>query len=881
MHRSPIPCLSGYFDYWFEAGDASTEETACAVRACARPSVAAIRAVAYPPSYVGEEMIPLDVHRDRVTVLAGSKVVVTCDASDSVVSVAPPFALGAFAIRADVKAMESDALPIRLVDANGLSNASRQVWVDVRDDALPTVVVRSPATSIEVTPRAVVAIDAVVRDDVRIDEVQWTVAKNDEADRSFDWTDELSVEPESDEHVCVLQVKWAVASVGAAPGDLLKCRLAVRDAFELDGVRHAVVDSQEIQLLVVSEAQMASRVEREGRQLAGWVRQLMQRQERLLALIQDGVAEGDVATDRTRRWLDEQMVIRREVQTTAGQFGRLTQQARDNALSMADQQAAAMVQRLSQSQGRLDALTDANMRAAVEALNRAAVDAANAVDDVSSARRAQEASVRELRAILELFEAGRSRRDLVERARALLDEQEALTRRTGTSPALDSAARRELRDGDERENETLQMLAHDQRRLADDVERHARRMDDASDSFDAEAMRRAAGEVAESMRESAHAIGQQRRDDAMGAQHRAEDGLRRMIRDLAREDRRELAELSKQVVDVETRLKEMIAEEQALADDIEAGDSESLATRQHAIRMQSAQLAEAVGELDPSGRAAVLLHLARLSMEAVESSLANTDVASASAAAMEAVDRLRQTLAQVEARRRWLEQQLAKFALNEVVDGLTGARRKQATINEETVRIEGRREASMQDQDDGVARLSRSDSRGLSNITVMQREVVAEVARLESLLAGAAVSIWAMSDLKTRVDRLVSLLVERRTDLEVQDEQADALLRMDVLIAALAAERDRERNDDGNPGGGGGGSGMMAGEVAPMPRLAELRLLRALQADLQRRTRRFYGTHPAETMREADLAVLERLGAEQLDLRTLAANVLGTQEVSR
>jgi hypothetical protein len=89
-----------------------------------------------------------------------------------------------------------------------------------------------------------------------------------------------------------------------------------------------------------------------------------------------------------------------------------------------------------------------------------------------------------------------------------------------------------------------------------------------------------------------------------------------------------------------------------------------------------------------------------------------------------------------------------------------------------------------------------------------------------------------------------------------------------------------DREDDGFESGAGGEGSEGAGAAQSMPKLAEMRLLKHLQQDLLRRTKRFHGANPSEGLLESDLAELRRLGEEQAELRTLAMRSLGAKEAS-
>jgi hypothetical protein len=109
---------------------------------------------------------------------------------------------------------------------------------------------------------------------------------------------------------------------------------------------------------------------------------------------------------------------------------------------------------------------------------------------------------------------------------------------------------------------------------------------------------------------------------------------------------------------------------------------------------------------------------------------------------------------------------------------------------------------------------------------------------------------------------------DRRT---VQEPQRLALRRLTQVIDVLKEdEKDRQAkaNQPNQPGAGDPSDGGTAGDG--IPPLAELKLLRALQAELNERTEGFDKAHPDRTMLTPDLqAELDRLRTAQADLAAL------------
>jgi hypothetical protein len=222
------------------------------------------------------------------------------------------------------------------------------------------------------------------------------------------------------------------------------------------------------------------------------------------------------------------------------------------------------------------------------------------------------------------------------------------------------------------------------------------------------------------------------------------------------------------------------------------------------------------------------------------------------------------------------DRQLARHTLDQVRATLADIRSGQERVNIETTRLDDRRVQRSPDAPDHLDRLSLSDTQLLTQLGRQESELAGRTDTLREQLAAVVVSGWMMQDIAERMRGVQKLLELRDTGPTVQREQSDLVGRLDLLIAAVTEERDRD--DEGFESGEGGDGGEGSTPSQPMPKLAELRLLKHLQQDLLRRTRRFHGMHPSEGLIEQDLLELRGLGREQAQLRALAMQLLGTED---
>ena len=164
---------------------------------------------------------------------------------------------------------ESLAMPIRLVDADGLKTAEDVgLRLDMKPDRAPEPVVTLPASDQIVTPQATVDVGVEARDD------QGLTAVLARAQRAVRARGSMGAEPEpafapvvltqAEISTPVLTSKLTTTVVpgklGAVPGDEVLLTAIAQDNFKLEGKRHEAVTSQPRRLRIVSAEQLAEKL---------------------------------------------------------------------------------------------------------------------------------------------------------------------------------------------------------------------------------------------------------------------------------------------------------------------------------------------------------------------------------------------------------------------------------------------------------------------------------------------------------------------------------------------------------------------------------------------------------------------------------------------
>jgi DNA repair exonuclease SbcCD ATPase subunit len=252
----------------------------------------------------------------------------------------------------------------------------------------------------------------------------------------------------------------------------------------------------------------------------------------------------------------------------------------------------------------------------------------------------------------------------------------------------------------------------------------------------------------------------------------------------------------------------------------------------------------------------------------------------------EALDRLDEARREMEQARREVEEELAREQLAKIADQIKGLRERQDGLTAEGERLQ----RELLNREDG---LWRTLVISLNRLSENQKKLGEETARVaEEKLAGAPVfarvlehSAQAMERASDHLQKHAKLAFQEKKPetpdgAEAARLQKDALRRLDQLLEALKEATDQPmRGGRGGGGGGDGGDGGGGGGGAPgdgIPPLAQLKLLRQMQAEVNQRTEAFHKQHPdlakLAPERQAELQAIER---EQREVANLLEELLG------
>jgi len=875
---------------WFEAGDAHTRDRARTLRVVRPPTVTRALAHVHAPAYAAHPHVrTFDLASATPRVVAGSRVEL-----ELTISTPPRMRLGvpdatlqvnddepllftadptdARQLRAFFEAHASSDFSVRVVDAHGFANRETPQWrIEVAADQPPAVVLRAPP-ALEMTPAAELRVAVEVVDDLGLSQLALVVQpEGGQASSTHALPFAAHFDASSTHIVAQGNGAWRVTDLPAAPGNVFSLRACAYD--NLPGAQGQVAWSAPVRLTVI-DSETLQRQERERirhfeqtlRNTALAIEQLAERTRRLNATDAGDASALEAVQHRITGSL-------RDVSRHAGAAAaRLADNGARSGLAY--QQAQTLVREL-------QSVIAGPLQQASEGLDAAARAAPSAMpSDIAAAQ--QQAAAQLLRIVRELgrwddFAAA------VEQVRGLLDRQQAARRdHEGNlassagrdSKTLDSQARMRTAK-DER---TQRLIAEDAEQLLADMRKtvaDASRPPEHRDALSAALRAATASDLLRALFDAAETIARDQSHAARIAQRSAEVGLSDMLTALAAQRQRQLVDLARELADAANSVERLSADLAALRDATRetlqqggqhdewdvlgdrqytlAGNVRQLADhwqKDHQLRQHAVDLAEAHAPLQ--GAAAALYN------GAGPTALEQQNAASA------VLERL------LELFRREAEQareDAETQRMNLVQTRLAGLHKRQSDMNQagaELIALAGQGEPP-----------SRALARKAAALGEDQGRVAADTAALRDELQDVALFQYCLDRAVDRMTEARGALAERRLDDSLANSQERAAGELAVLLRALTDLRDLPDPDSyaRRDASGGGSPGDMA-EAPPVPALAELLVLKAMQVELNARTAAHAERFDAESASEAELLAMRELAAEQQTLGELAQKLL-------
>jgi hypothetical protein len=761
---------------------------------------------------------------------------------------------------------------------------SGQYWFELRDredlvggladrwdiqavrDQPPSVMMKQPAANLFVTAAASVPVKIVARDDLAIHQITLVYSRSDHSEagetviRLFTGPEQpppstpLGAADLSTGKTQTIDYSWELGPLGLAPGTHVLLWATATDYLPQSA------SSPPRRLTIITPEELEDRLAQRQSMIDSELSRVLQMQR--AARLQTSVVQTQLAAvgrlqksdvDQLRGDELSQRQIRRSlVSPTEGVRAQIVSLLAELTSNRVDNlEIRRRMQSLADETARLD-------RQELPAAERELTAALKNTDDVSApppaaasralaeAFRQQDAIVAALEKMLGDLAEWNSFRGVSRELTQIRREQADLEK--GTKESLSQTLTKDPRDLTPSQQADLRMLAQRQLDLASRFDKLEQRMEQVgnqlkeSDPFSAEsiadalhaARQKALGGL---MRESGDAVRQNRIGQALAQQsavrggldeildilaNRREQELSRLVQKL-RESERHLADLRQEELGLHKRLKEASAEPDPTQ---RRAELQRLSRRQRELQEESTRLAHQLQRLQADQAARATTRAAE-EMDQSGRAADDGDADSSSRRAESAgkdLDEAQRQLAEV---RRKAEADLAHEQLARLEDSLKGLVDRQQRMVEQTVRLEKLR--SQQGQ------WSREQAQSVHDLSREQQALSVETGQLGAKLSGVAAFQFVLDAAARGMGRAAEQLKDRDTGGVTQQLEQDALARLQQLTAALAEDQtgaERQTGGDSGPGGPGQSPG------STQRTMAEVRLIRLMQEDLNRRTRR-------------------------------------------
>ncbi|MGB2985935.1 MAG: DUF4175 family protein [Phycisphaerae bacterium] len=906
-----IDAVTKDLQYWFEAGDDSTERAPYTLQVVRRPQVVEALAAVEPPPYASNRAVRVqDLGDGPVHAPIGGHVKMTLHASKPIspdptgtelglrteaggwipLIVAPEdhHKLSArFEINRDLH------FRIELRDEYGFENrGAGKHSILATPDIPPVVTVLEPKAVTELTPKGSIPLLIQVEDDFGITRLDLNVERaGGDAAQVVPLTDRLEIVRDDQAVEAMAEHLWSVESLSLAPGDVLIWTAVATDNHTARDETGQQGRSAPMHIKIISEVEFEARLRQHIALLEARVRQA-------------ALDEGEIL-DRTTalfRHGDEPMALtgadREMAATLATRQARLVRRLRDVA-DRADKLSQQMKRNHTgdkEARNRIASLSDGLLRIAGGPMTvasgalgevREQVQPETQQHNLREAARSEERAIDDLHAVIRLMSQWGSFQELVTKTRDLLDRQNTL--RSHTAQLGKTMLGKAVGSLTEEEAAKLKRTERRQEQVATDIEQLLARMSQlagagkekdpsSAEAIDAALRAARAHEAAKHAHAAAKAIEANRTAAATINQKAAAEALRKMAAALREREDRELELLRKRFDRAEEHLARLIKQQQILrtatheADLIGTDEAtlSSLVHEQRTLKRNTRLLGEELLGVERAAPAARLVRQAATPMGEAEVQLRARQTAAATPAQDEAIALLQDALARFEALAREAAREALMRSLAQIREDLAEILAVQLDVNggisklKTAITVRGR--------------ISRREARAASKLARKQANVRAMVEAQLPDFQKVVVYEWALQRVVKWMDVSQGRLDARRIDDELAATTDRIARELEKLIGAIVDTESLPVDTDFVETAAGGGSGSaQPSESKPVPTVAELLVLKAMQVDIHERTKGLHESFDIDRATEQQLRDIEMVGEDQAEVRRLTEMV--TQRV--
>jgi hypothetical protein len=500
----------------------------------------------------------------------------------------------------------------------------------------------------------------------------------------------------------------------------------------------------------------------------------------------------------------------------------------------------------------------------------------------------QQAIAQELQGMLDQMREFDTYRGVVQDAKKLLEQHEQAMKSAAEAAkrpdlvakdqsALSPEQKAELANVAARQSEAAKTLAGLEAKMREMAERTQ-----DQDPLASSALREAAETsqrrgTSARMNETAEQLARNQMNQAQEGQKQSQQDLKRLIDSLQNRRENELARLVRELKDAEKAMQDL--RERQARNRLATGAAqrnqnqderrlalERLSKEQEQIQQELDRQLQRLRKLRAENAAQAGARASR-SMARAQQGQQDDDPEEAGQNQEEALEDLNEAQEEIEQARREAEDQLAMEQLAKVSDELKGLHERQKSLVDETAGYEKLR------ADKGLSLAQRAGVRTLSRTqTTIKDETSDLVERLDAAPSFALALKRAGQNMDSAADRLQKLETGDATQLD----QKTAAKRFQQLLEALKPDQGGAgqggQQGGQQPGGGGGGGG---GNSDAISRLAQLKVLKSLQEEVNERTDVLDAQKAkGQPLAPEQSAELERLETDQREIADLTRDIV-------
>lgn len=380
------------------------------------------------------------------------------------------------------------------------------------------------------------------------------------------------------------------------------------------------------------------------------------------------------------------------------------------------------------------------------------------------------------------------------------------------------------------------------------------------------------------MRDAARQVGENNIGQAAQKQQQVAEDLQAIEDALKNRPTSDLETLVKQLQQTEQELQNLFEQQDELLRKTEEAEKladpqakeeqlEQLKKEQQDLQKKAEQLARKLQRLQLK-RPSEAAERAAERMEQAQESLGNDESGDAQQEELEALDDIEQAQREVAREREQLEERLAFEQLEKVADQIGVLAERQQSVLDETKRLDEAHAAR--------GNWTRAQLKTLRDLAETQRAVREETAGLAEKLTAAEVFALAVKGAARHMELAAAGLDDKQTGPGTQRYEQSALQRFQDLVLALKQDKpEKQPGEQQQPGGNSGGEQQSGPQMDRVAMLSQLKMLRALQAELNEHLLNLAAKREmGNPLNAAELEELKSIGDEQGELAELAAKFM-------